>query len=36
MPESITLYLVGVWLAVGFVVSVGWSLGAALVARLLR
>lgn len=36
MPETISVYLVGVWFAVGLFAGIGWALGAALVARLLR
>lgn len=36
MPETISLYAIGVWLAVGFFTGVGWAFGAVLVARLVR
>lgn len=36
MPETITLYAVGVWCAVGFFTSLGWALGALLVSRVVR
>lgn len=36
MPNTIDLYLVGVWFAVGFFTGAGWTLGAWLVGRILR
>lgn len=36
MPTTISLYQVGVWMAVGFFVGSGWALGSTLVARILR
>ena len=36
MPTTISLYAVGVWFAVGLFTGLGWSLGAWLIARLLR
>lgn len=36
MPSTISLYLVGVWFAVGLVTGFGWALGGWLVSRLLR
>lgn len=36
MPTAISLYLVGVWFAVGLVTGAGWALGAWIVARLTR
>lgn len=36
MPETITLYQCGVWFCVGLFTSLGWSLGALIVARLFR
>lgn len=35
MPSTISLRLLGIWVAVGFFVGVGWALGNLLVARLL-
>lgn len=36
MPETISLYQAGVWLAVGFITGFGWAAGTALFARLVR
>ena len=36
MPDTVTLYLVGAWLVVGFSTGMGWALGTAIVARVLR
>lgn len=36
MPDTVTLYAIGVWLCVGFFAGLGWSLAAWLVARVLR
>ncbi len=36
MPESISFFLVGVWIAVGFCAGFGWAIGHALAARLTR
>jgi hypothetical protein len=35
MPATITLYLIGVWICVGFFTGFGWSVGSWLAARLL-
>lgn len=36
MPETVTPYLAGVWICVGFCAGFGWALGTVLVARLTR
>lgn len=36
MPTDITLRLIGVWFAVGFVTGLGWALAGVLVSRVLR
>jgi hypothetical protein len=36
MPETISLYAVGVWLCVGFFVGAGWALGVWLVGKVTR
>jgi hypothetical protein len=36
MPTTVTLYLVGVWFAVGFFTGIGWALGTWVVGRALR
>lgn len=36
MPNSISLFQCGVWLAVGFFTGVGWAVGLWLVSRLTR
>lgn len=36
MPETVTLYLAGVWLCVGFCTGLGWSLASVLVSRVVR
>jgi len=36
MPNTITLYQVGVWVSVGFFTGAGWALGSWIVARILR
>jgi hypothetical protein len=36
MPNTITLYQIGVWVCVGFFTGAGWTLGSWLVARILR
>ena len=36
MPNTITLYQIGVWCCVGFFTGAGWALGAWLIARILR
>ena len=36
MPGMISLYLVGVWIAVGFFAGFGWGLGQWLAARITR
>jgi hypothetical protein len=36
MPTTISLYQVGVWLAVGFCTGAGWTAAAWLVTRVLR
>lgn len=35
MPSTISLPLIGIWLAVGFFTGTGWALGVWLVGRLL-
>ena len=35
MPDNITLYLIGVWLGVGFFTGFSWGVGTWLAARLL-
>ncbi len=34
MPSEVTLYLAGVWLAVGFCTGTGWAIGGWLVGRI--
>ncbi len=36
MPNTISLYVVGVWFAVGFFTGAGWALGSLLIGRLFR
>lgn len=35
MPETISLYAIGVWFCVGFFVGIGWVFGTKLAASLL-
>lgn len=34
MPDTISLYLVGVWLCVGLVTGFGWTIGAFVAAKI--
>lgn len=36
MPETVTLYAVGVWFCVGFFTGLGWGLAAVLISRVVR
>lgn len=36
MPNTITLYQVGVWFAVGFFTGAGWTIASVIVARIFR
>jgi len=36
MPETVTLYGIGVWTCVGFFTGAGWALASWLVSRITR
>jgi len=36
MPSTIDIYLIGVWLGVGFFTGLGWCIAAWLIARATR
>lgn len=36
MPDTISLYHVGVWFGVGVFTGAGWTLGSLIIGRILR
>ncbi len=36
MPDSVSLYAIGVWFCVGFFTGGGWALGAWVIGRIVR
>jgi hypothetical protein len=36
MPSTVSLYAIGVWLAVGLFTGLGWAIAGLLISRLFR